>query len=270
LCLSLLAYVAAAFVVGTDWSAAIRHTLIPEIHFSRTWMATFVGFIGTTITPYLFFWQSALEVEDERSLGRISVARRRGASKAEIRTARNDVTAGMLFSNAITWFIVLTTASTLYIHHTAIVTIRDAAEALRPLAGAWAEWIFALGVIGAGLLAVPVIAGSSAYALAETFGWKDSGLSAKPSSARPFYGVIAVGIVLGIAADLARVDAVAMLFSSAVVNGFVAIPLLIGIALAGNHPTMMGRWRNGRGANVWIGITVVLMTLAAIGLLITA
>jgi NRAMP (natural resistance-associated macrophage protein)-like metal ion transporter len=270
LCLTLFAYVVTAFVVGVDWLAALRHTLVPEIRFERTWLATFVGFLGTTITPYLFFWQAALEVEEERAMGRTTLPQRRGATEAEIRASRADVTTGMVFSNAVSWFIVLTTATTLYAHHVKIATVRDAAEALRPLAGNGAYWLFALGVLGAGLLAVPVLAGSSAYALAETFRWKRAGLDAKPASAPMFYSVIALGIALGVGADLIGVDAVGMLFWSAVVNGFVAVPLLIGIALTGNHREMMGRWRNGRASNAWIVITIVLMAAAAIGLVVTA
>ena len=270
LCLTLFAYVAAAFVVGVDWFAALRHTFVPELRFDRMWMATFVGFLGTTITPYLFFWQAALEVEEERAMGRTTLAKRRGATEAEIRASRADVTSGMVFSNAVTWFIVLTTAATLHAHHVKIATVQDAASALRPLAGAGAELLFALGVVGAGLLAVPVIAGSSAYALAETLDWKAGGLDEKPSSARSFYTVIAIGISFGVVADLFRIDAVGMLFWSAVVNGFVAIPILIGVTLAGNHRVLMGKWRNRRSANVWMFITIVLMSVAAIGLVVTA
>jgi len=270
LCLSLLAYVVTAFVVRVDWLAALRHTVVPEIRWDRTWMATFVGFVGTTITPYLFFWQAALEVEEEKTKGRVTVAQRRGATEAEIRASRADVATGMIFSNAVAWFIVLTTASTLYAHHVGIATVRDAAEALRPLAGNNAEFLFALGVLGAGLLAVPVLAGSSAYALGEVFGWRSAGLDAKPSSARPFYTVIALGIAFGVVADLLRVDAVGMLFWSAVVNGFVAVPLLIGVALAANHRASMGKWRNGVASNAWMIATIVMMALAAVGVLVTS
>jgi Mn2+/Fe2+ NRAMP family transporter len=269
LCLTLLAYVVAAFVVGVDWPAAVRHTFLPEVRLNRTWMATFVGFLGTTITPYLFFWQAALEVEEERAMGRVTVAKRRGATEAEIRASRADVTSGMIFSNAVSWFIVLTTATTLYRHHVTITSVRDAAEALRPLAGNGAELLFALGVLGAGLLAVPVLAGSSAYALAETLGWKSAGLDAKPASAPAFYTVIALGIACGVVADLLHVDAVGMLFWSAVVNGFVAVPLMIGIVVAGNHREMMGKWRNGRASNAWMVVTITLMACAAVGVVVT-
>ena len=269
LCLTLLAYVVTAFVVHVDWLAALRHTVVPEVRFDRSWMATFVGFLGTTITPYLFFWQAALEVEEERAMGRVTVAKRRGATEAEIRASRADVASGMLFSNAVCWFIVLTTASTLYVHHVRIATVRDAAEALRPLAGNGAELLFALGVVGAGLLAVPVLAGSSAYALAEAFGWRSAGLAEKPTSARPFYAVIVFGIAFGVIADLLRVDTVGMLFWSAVVNGFVAVPLLIGIVIAGSHKKMMGKWRNGRASNAWMIATIVMMAAAAVGVIVT-
>ena len=233
------------------------------------WMATFVGFLGTTITPYLFVWQAALEVEEERALGRTTVEARRGATASEIRGARADVVTGMLYSNLVSWFIVLISATTLFTQHIAINTVEDAARALRPLAGPWAEVLFAAGAIGAGLLAVPVLAGSSAFTLAEAFDWT-ADLDAKPRSAVPFYSVIVAGIALGVAADIFRLDAVWALFWSAIVNGFVAIPLLIGVLLTANSSALMGRWINGRASRVWLWITIVLMTLAAVGVVATA
>jgi NRAMP (natural resistance-associated macrophage protein)-like metal ion transporter len=269
LCLTLFAYIASAFVVGVNWADALRHTVIPEIRLDKIWMATFVGFLGTTITPYLFVWQAALEVEEERALGRSTVKARRGASAEEISAARTDVVTGMLYSNVVSWFIVLISASTLFRTHATINSVADAARALRPLAGPWAELLFALGVVGAGLLAVPVLAGSSAYALAEAFDWNGD-LDAKPRAAVPFYGVIALGITLGVLADLFRLDAVWALFFSAVVNGFVAIPLLIGILVTANRRDLMGRWINGSLSRIWLIITIVLMTIAAIGVVVTA
>jgi Mn2+/Fe2+ NRAMP family transporter len=214
-------------------------------------------------------WQAALEVEEERSMGRKTVAQRLGATKGEISAAREDVVTGMLYSNVVSWFIVLISASTLFTNHITINSVADAARALRPLAGPSAELLFALGVVGAGLLAVPVLAGSSAFAIAEAFDWK-ADLDAKPRAAASFYTVIALGIVLGVVADLFRLDAVWALFFSAVVNGFVAIPLLIGILLTGNRHDLMGRWTNGRFSRVWLVITIVLMTVAAIGVIVTA
>jgi Mn2+/Fe2+ NRAMP family transporter len=232
-------------------------------------MATFVGFLGTTITPYLFVWQAALEVEEERSMGRTTVEQRRGATKAEMSGARADVVSGMLYSNIVSWFIVLISATTLFRQHVTINSVADAARALRPLAGPWAEWLFALGVVGAGLLAVPVLAGSSAFTLAEAFDWNGD-LDAKPRSAIPFYTVIAAGIALGVLADIFRLDAVWALFWSAVVNGFVAIPLLVGVLLTANRRDLMGRWTNGRRSRIWLIVTIVLMTVAAIGVVVTA
>jgi NRAMP (natural resistance-associated macrophage protein)-like metal ion transporter len=269
LCLTLLAYVASAFVVGVNWAEALRHTVLPEVHFNKAWMATFVGFLGTTITPYLFVWQAALEVENQRAAGRTSVASRRGATPADIAFQRTDTVTGMLYSNVISWFIVLITASTLFRGHVTINSVADAARALRPLAGPYAELLFALGVVGAGLLAVPVLAGSSAFALAEAFDWTGT-LAAKPRKAIPFYAVIAAGIVLGIAADLFRLDAVWALFWSAVVNGFVAVPLLVGVLLTANRTDVMGRWVNGLWSRVWLIVTIVLMGCAAIGVVVTS
>jgi Mn2+/Fe2+ NRAMP family transporter len=269
LCLTLLAYIASAFVVGVDWVEALRHTVLPEIHLDKSWMAIFVGFLGTTITPYLFVWQAALEVENQRAAGRTTVASRRGATPADVAAERTDTVSGMLYSNVISWFIVLISASTLFKGHIAINTVQDAARALRPLAGPYAELLFALGVVGAGLLAVPVLAGSSAFALAEAFGWYGT-LEAKPRKAVPFYLVIAVGILLGIAADLFRLDAVWALFWCAVVNGFVAVPLLVGVLLTGNDATVMGRWINGWWSRVWLIVTIGLMGFAAIGVVVTS
>jgi NRAMP (natural resistance-associated macrophage protein)-like metal ion transporter len=269
LCVTLFAYVVSAFVVSVNWGEALRHTFIPEIRLDKIWMATFVGFLGTTITPYLFVWQAALEVEEERSMGRLTVEQRRGATKQEISAARADVVTGMLYSNVISWFIVLISAATLFRQHTAINTVADAARALRPLAGPWAELLFALGVVGAGLLAVPVLAGSSAFTLAEAFDWNGN-LDAKPRAAVPFYTVIALGIALGVLADVMRLDAVWALFVSAVVNGFVAIPLLIGVLITSNRRDLMGRWINGRSSRIWLVVTIGLMTIAAFGVVVTA
>jgi len=269
LCLTLFAYVISAFVVGVNWIDALKHTFLPEMQFNKFWMATFVGFLGTTITPYLFVWQAALEIEEEVSAGQTSVAARQGSSKAAMTDMRVDVVTGMVYSNVISWFIVLISATTLFRHHVTITTVADAARALRPLAGSWAELIFALGVVGAGLLAVPVLAGASAFAMAEAFDWNGT-LDAKPRSAIPFYSVIVAGIALGVGADLLRLDAVWALYWSAVVNGFVAIPLLIGVVLTGNRVDLMGRWCNGRRSQIWLWITIGLMTLAAIGVVLTS
>jgi NRAMP (natural resistance-associated macrophage protein)-like metal ion transporter len=269
LCLTLLSYVVSAFIVGVDWRQALRHTLLPEVHFQKAWMATFVAFLGTTITPYLFVWQAAQEVEEERSMGRTTLAQRQGATAAEVRGCREDVAAGMVYSNLVSWFIVVISATTLFTHHVTINTVDDAARALRPIAGTSAELVFALGVVGAGLLAVPVLAGSSAFALAEAFDWTGD-LDAKPQSARAFYSVIVAGIAFGVLADVLRLDAVWALFWSAIVNGFVAVPLLAGVLLTANRPDVMGRWINGLWSRVWMWLTIGLMAFAAVGTVLTS
>jgi len=242
LTLALFAYIAAAFLARPDWGAVIRSTLLPQFQSSPQYWATLVGIFGTTISPYLFFWQSAQEVEEERDMGRRTVRARRGATDAEIRKSRNDVVTGMFFSNLVMFFIILTTAATLHAHgRTSISTAKEAAEALRPLAGAGAYWLFSAGLIGAGMLGVPVLAGSSAYAIAEAAAWRGS-LADRPRIAREFYGVLATGMVLGSALDFMGFDAVKMLFWAAVVNGVLAPPLLVCVYLiAADRKIMAGQ-----------------------------
>src|SRR5580704_11788044 len=204
--LLLFSYVLAAFFAKPDWAAVLRSTFIPHIEWSGAYWATLVGLFGTTISPYLFFWQASQVVEEERAQGELTVESRRGATDLELRTSRNDVVTGMFFSNLIMYFIILTTAATLHAHgKTTISTAKDAAEALLPLAGNGAYWLFSLGLIGAGMLGVPVLAGSSAYALAEGAAWRGS-LSDRPQFARKFYGVIAVGLLFGLALDFGRIN----------------------------------------------------------------
>src|SRR5215469_4292047 len=194
--LVLLAYVATAFFAHVDWRAALLATIFPRLSWSRDSLSVLVGILGTTISPYLFFWQADQEVEEERAQGR-NLAQRQGATKNELRRMRVDVAAGMLASNLIMYFIILTTAATLHAHGvTRIGTARQAAEALRPLAGNAAYWLFALGLIGTGMLGVPVLAGSSAYAIAEASAWRGS-LEKKPRGARGFYAVLAAALVGG-------------------------------------------------------------------------
>ena len=172
LTLVLFAYVITAFIAHPDWWAVLRATLVPNIRWSREFLSVLVGILGTTISPYLFFWQAAQEVEEERAEGKNTLAKRKGATDAELRRARIDVLVGMFFSNFVMYFIILTTAATLHAHGmTKIATASQAAEALKPLAGNGAYWLFTLGLIGTGMLGVPVLAGSSAYAIAEARSW---------------------------------------------------------------------------------------------------
>lgn len=266
LCISLFAYVVTAFVVHPHWPDVFRHTFTPEFHFSASWLTTLVGVLGTTITPYLFFWQSNLEVEEEKSQGRRSIAQRRGATAREIFDARIDVNIGMVFSNVVMFFIIVTCATTLFASHKSIQTAQDAAEALRPLAGDLSSLLFTLGMVGTGLLAIPALAGSSAFVAAELWRFRESGLNEKINHAPHFYAVIAAGMLVGIGMNLVHVDPIKALFWSAVLNGLAAIPLLVVMTIVANNASIMGKWTNTRLANGWALLTIVLMTGAAVGM----
>jgi len=269
LTLVLFAYVAAAILAKPDWGAVLRATLIPHLEMSSEYWATLVGIFGTTISPYLFFWQASEEVEEERKEGMVTLKQRQGTTAAALKQSRNDVMTGMFFSNLIMYFIILTTAATLHAHgKTSIATAQDAAEALRPLAGKGAYWLFSLGLIGAGMLGVPVLAGSSAYAVAEAARWRGS-LSDRPRRARNFYAVIAAGLALGLALDFAGFNAVWMLFWSAVLNGVLAPPLIVIVLLLTNSTKVMGSRRNPKLLSVLGWITVVVMTAATVAMFAT-
>jgi NRAMP (natural resistance-associated macrophage protein)-like metal ion transporter len=270
LTLVLFAYVITAFLARPDWAGVFHGTFLPHIEWTRSYMAVLVGILGTTISPYLFFWQSAQEVEEERDRGRVTVAQRRGATNRELNVAASDVFTGMFFSNLVMFFIVLTTAATLHAHGmTHIETARQAAEALRPLAGKGAYWLFTLGLVGTGMLGVPVLAGSGAYAIAEAASWREPSLSKKPRRAPGFYMVIAGAMVVGLALDFARMNAVKMLFWSAVVNGVLAPPLVVLVVLLSSDQTVMGSRTNSRLAMVLGWICAAVMSAAAVALLIT-
>lgn len=266
----LFAYVLAAFLARPDWRGVLVAALVPDLRSDRTHIATLVGILGTTISPYLFFWQASQEVEEEKAHGRRTLAQRRGATAHELADARLDVTTGMAFSNLVMFFIILTTASTL--HRAGLRDIessRQAAEALRPLAGDLSYLLFALGVIGTGLLAIPVLAGSASYAVAEVFGWR-SGLDLPPRRARRFYLVLAGAIAGGILLDLRGPDAIHLLFLAAVVNGVLAPPLLVLVMLVGNNPRIMGAHTSGLWLNLLGWTATLVMTVAAVAFLATS
>ncbi|HEX6533846.1 MAG TPA: Nramp family divalent metal transporter [Gemmatimonadaceae bacterium] len=264
LTLVLFAYVITAFLAHPEWRQVAHDTFIPHVTWTADYVMALVAILGTTISPYLFFWQAAQEVEEERAEGRRSVKARRGATDAELRAARTDVTTGMLFSNLVMYFIILTTATTLHRHGlTSIETARDAAQALRPLAGNGASLLFALGLIGTGLLGVPVLAGSVAYAIAEAGGWR-RGMSEKPYRAKRFYIVLAVAMLAGMAMDRANLDAIRMLYWSAVLNGVLAPPLVVIILVVCNDRRVMDGHVNGRWLNLLGGVTVIVMSGAAL------
>ena len=265
----LFAYILSAVLAQPNWSAALRDTLVPHVPWDARAVPTLVGILGTTISPYLFFWQASQEVEEERAEGRRTVAERHGASDHELRDARQDVFTGMAFSNVVMYFIILATAATLFrAGRNDIETSRQAAEALRPLAGDGAYLLFAVGLIGTGLLATPVLAGSASYAVAELFAWR-AGLDLKPSQARRFYLVLGGAIVAGVLLNTLGLGAIRMLFLSAIINGLLAPPLMLLVMLVGNNRAIMGTQVNGVWLNVFGWGATAVMTLAMLAFLWT-
>ncbi|HEX3671577.1 MAG TPA: divalent metal cation transporter [Candidatus Cybelea sp.] len=266
LTLALFAYIVTAFIVRPPWFHVLLSFAIPHVQFNSQWLSTMVGVLGTTITPYLFYWQASLMVEEEREAGRTSIAARRGTDAKSINRMHADVDTGMIYSNLVAFFIIVTTASTLYAHgKTNIATAQDAALALRPLAGRFAELLFALGMVGTGILAVPVLATSSAYVTAQTFRLRE-GLGQPLHRAPYFYGVIASGILVGIAMNLLHVDAIKALFWSAVLNGVAAVPLIAAIVFLASSRSLLGEWTSSPLARVWGWGTVALMGAATAGM----
>lgn len=269
LTLALFAYVVTAFIVKPDMGAIFRGTLLPEVHWSAGYFSVLVGVFGTTISPYLFFWQASEEVEEGRANGAPTAAQRKRAVPGKLRWVRKDVLIGMFFSNVVMYFIILTAAATLHAHGIAqIATARQAAEALRPLAGNYAYWLFALGLVGTGMLGVPVLAGSSAFAIAEAMNWRAS-LDRPPRLARKFYGVLGAALAVGLVLDYARIDAVKMLFWSAVFNGVLAPPMIVLVVWLTGDVQVMGRHVNSRLLRSIGWATAAVMTLASAALLIT-
>jgi Mn2+/Fe2+ NRAMP family transporter len=266
----LFCYVASAILARPDWKAALLATVVPQLAWTRDSITTFVGILGTTISPYLFFWQAAQEVEEERRRGRSSVVARRGATPHELRDARLDVVTGMGFSNFVMYAIILATAATL---HRAgqhdISSSRQAAEALRPLAGDAAYLLFGIGIIGAGLLAIPVLAGSASFAVAELFAWR-AGLDLRPRRARGFYMVLGGSIVAGMLLDVFDTNPIRMLFWSAVLNGLLAPPLMVLVMLVGNNRKVMGPSTNPLSLNLLGWLATALMTAAALAFFATS
>ena len=270
LTLSLFTYVATVFVVGVPWLTVAHDLALPQITFSGDYLTVVVAVFGTTISPYLFFWQAAEEVEDEKSdpLAQ-SLIRAPQQAPRELARMQLDTLTGMGLSNIIALFIVLTTAATLHSHGvTNIQTSSQAAEALRPIAGRFAFTVFALGIIGTGLLAVPVLAGSAAYAVGEALGWR-VGLAQKPRRARAFYGTIAAATIVGAALNFTPLDPIKALFWSAVINGVAAVPIMIMIMVMASRRRVMAQftisWRlKGLG---WLATAV--MTAATVGMFAT-
>jgi NRAMP (natural resistance-associated macrophage protein)-like metal ion transporter len=268
LTLVLFAYVATAFVVHVPWAAVLKATIFPSFAWkSEYWMAI-VAVFGTTISPYLFFWQSSQEAEDVRvDSGQSALKRKPSQAIAQFRRIAIDTRVGMAISNAVAFFIILTTAVTLHTgRQSEIKTAADAASALRPLAGHFAFLLFALGIIGTGLLAVPVLAGSAAYAVSETFRWRAS-LESKPKNATRFYGVLAFATILGVSLNFLGLDPIRALYWSAVLNGIVAVPLMFVLMFMSSNEKIVGQFRLPRLLRVFGWASTVAMLIASLGFL---
>jgi NRAMP (natural resistance-associated macrophage protein)-like metal ion transporter len=267
LTLVLFAYVVAAFLAKPSWGAVARGTFLPQISFTKEYLFTFVAIFGTTISPYLFFWQAAQEVEADEALNHELGDRPRRALERELRSARIDVLAGMVISNLVMYFIILTAGATLHAHgHTQVQTAAEAAKALEPVAGRLAALLFTAGIVGTGLLGVPVLAGSAAYAVAEAAAWR-RGMDEKLDHARNFYMVIAASMLIGVGLSFSPIDPIRLLLWSAVINGILAPPLIIILLVICNNPTVMGSFRNGRTLNVLGVIAAVIMSGSALALI---
>lgn len=262
LCLSLLLYIIVPFLVKQDWAVVFKSTFVPSIQFNKEFLSIFVALLGTTISPYLFFWQATMEAED--------IAHKKGkviVNNQILSDMKKDVNFGMLFSNVVMFFIILTTGTVLFnagVHK--IDTVEQAAKALEPLAGKLTYFIFAIGVLGTGMLAIPVLAGSQSYMLAETLGW-EQGLDKKFNEAKGFYITIIISLLIGLSLDGLGISPIQALLYTAILYGLTA-PVLIAIILhIGNNKKIMGEFTNSKLSNVLGFITLILMTMAAIALI---
>jgi NRAMP (natural resistance-associated macrophage protein)-like metal ion transporter len=268
LVLALFAYPITAFVVGADWGQVLRDTLVPSMPHTKNEWATLVASLGTTISPYLFFWQASQEVEEEKSAGQSTLAQRKGATPQELELRNIDVGVGAFFSNMVMFFIILTTAITLNKHGiTNIATTREAAEALRPFAGSFAATLFTLGIVGVGFLAIPTLAGSTAYAFAETLGWRQ-GLNKELRQARWFYALILVSTGAGIGLDFIGINPVKALFWTAVINGLLAPFLLVAILIVASDKKLMQGQPSSRLGWIVVAIATIAMFTAGVAMFV--
>jgi NRAMP (natural resistance-associated macrophage protein)-like metal ion transporter len=264
LTLVLLAYVASAFFARPDFGAVVVNTFVPVVKLDNGYLLMLVAILGTTISPYLFFFQSQDEVESEKNEGRKTVKQRRGVSRKKLGEAGLDVGFGIVLSNVVSYFIILASGATLHAAgKTNIGSAADAAKALQPLAGDAATILFAIGIVGSGFLAVPILVASGSYAVAELFGWR-RGLDEKPERARSFYLVIALSTLAGMLINFLGINPIDALFWTAVLNGFLAPPLLVLIMLIANDSAVMGARTNNRWTNLLGWATAFLMGGAAV------
>lgn len=244
LAMILLTYVLSAFLAHPNWGEVIKHTVVPNLSFDKDQLLLICAILGTTISPYLFFWQTSQEVEEQILLGRTSIALRRGISKQDVRRMRVDVWSGMFLSNVVMFFIIAACGGVLFANGiTNITSAAQAAEALRPFAGDNAYFLFAIGIVGTGMLAIPVLAGSSSYALAESLKWRE-GLYRNLKQAQAFYGTIIISMLVGLAMNFVGIDPIKALIYSAVANGLVAPVVLLLIVRLSSNKKVMGEWVN--------------------------
>jgi Mn2+/Fe2+ NRAMP family transporter len=268
LTLALFAYVITGIHIHPQWGDVFRATFIPGLPSSRSAWATVVAILGTTISPYLFFWQASQEVEEEKALGRHTLVERRGASPSELLDRKIDIGVGTFFSNVVMFFIIVTTAFTLHTHGvTQPTTSREVAEALRPVAGRFATLLYTVGIVGTGLLAIPTLSGSAAYAFAELFGWQQ-GMDEHFSHAPAFYMVVGTAMASGVAMDFANLNPVKALYWTAILNGLLAPFLLAGILLAASDRKLMNNQPSSRTGRITVGITTAFMFVAAVAMFV--
>ena len=271
LTLALFAYVGTVFVIDVPWSGVLLGTFVPDVSLRPEYLLMLVAIFGTTISPYLFFWQASQEVEEQRAgRGEEPLREAPGQARLQLRRINFDTCVGMTFSNLVAFFIILTTAVTLHAHGiTDIQTSAQAAAALRPIGGEFAFLLFAAGIVGTGMLAVPVLAGSAAYAVAESFRWP-IGLGLKLMEARGFYAIIVAATAIGVALDFTSIDPVKALIWSAVINGVIAVPIMVVMMLMAVRPEIMGPFVVRR--HLWIlgWLATGVMALAVAAMLLSA
>ncbi len=260
LCVALLAYIIVPFLAHVNWNDVVKMTFIPELHFSRDYLLILVGVLGTTISPYMFFWQTSMEVEEKEQYQLI-------IDKRILSDMRTDVDFGMLFSCLVMFFIMLSTGALLHpVGLTEITTVEQAARALLPLAGRSAYWLFAIGILGTGFLAIPVLAGSLSYITSETFGWAE-GLNKKFHEARGFYVVMICSVSVALLINFIGISPVQSLLYTAVLYGLTSPVIIAIVLLICNNSTIMGRYTNRRWSNIFGAITLLVMTAAAVALI---
>jgi Mn2+/Fe2+ NRAMP family transporter len=267
LTLALFAYVITVFVVHPSLWETLKATVIPHVELSKSFLGILVAILGTTISPYLFFWQASSEVEEMKAAGARTERERRGVSRKELNAARLDVVVGMFFSQIVMYCIILTSGTVIHgSGNTGVQTAQQAADALRPLAGPFAFVLFSAGMIGTGLLAIPVLTGSAAYAVKEFFGFRGS-LADRASKRPTFYALIVVAIAGGLLMNFLNIDPIRALVVTAIINGVVAPPILVLIALLARDGNVMGRQRSGRWSNGLVWAATLLMGAAAVALI---